>query len=412
MLLGFGAWAQVTYSPYSILGVGELNSMDLVHNRAMGGVGISSGDAFFLNNKNPALLTYNRIVVFEAGLSTEQKSLRTSELSQKNFTGGLSHLAFGFPAIKDKWTISFGLMPFSTVNYQSTSLGIVPGGSSQLLTSFDGSGGISQAYFATGFKATKSLSLGLRSSYIFGSIRRETSFLIENTNFQTVNLERNSFSDFAWSLGAAYNIEIKENQSYLNFGITYDFGGDRKVTRLERLERRDLGGDLLSPADTLPYLITDNVKGTVKFPSTLGLGVSYDKRFKWSVGLDVVLAPWSEYENFDGESTGLNDMTNVALGGSWTPDLFSASNYLKRITYRLGFNYQQTPYKVNNTDITDFGINFGVTLPLRNLSRLNLAFKVGQRGTTDDNLIRETYFKAYLGLTVNDNKWFIRRKFD
>ena len=412
MCLGLASQAQITYSPYSILGIGELNTMDLTYNQAMGGLGISNGDAFYLNNKNPALLTYNRVVVFEAGLSTEQKALRTSEFSQENFTGGLSHLAFGFPAIRDKWTISFGLMPYSTVNYQSNALGVVPGGTNQTLTTFDGSGGTSQAYFATGFKVTKGFSLGLRTSYLFGSIRRETIFLVENTNYQTANLERNAFSDFTFGFGAAYSIELEENAEYLNFGVTYDLGGDRKVTRLERLERRDLSNDLISPADTVPYLITDDLDGTVKFPSTLGLGVSFDKRFKWLIGLDVILAPWSEYEDFDGEIAGLNDWTSITLGGSWTPDLFSTSSYLKRITYRLGFNYQQTPYTAGNEDITDFGINFGVTLPLRNLSRLNLAFKVGQRGTTDNNLIRETYFKANLGITINDNKWFIRRKFD
>ena len=78
----------------------------------------------------------------------------------------------------------------------------------------------------------------------------------------------------------------------------------------------------------------------------------------------------------------------------------------------LGFNYQKTPYLVNQQEIDDFGINFGVTFPLRNISRLSLAFKVGERGTTDNDLIQERYYRAYLGITVNDNKWFIRRKFD
>jgi hypothetical protein len=78
----------------------------------------------------------------------------------------------------------------------------------------------------------------------------------------------------------------------------------------------------------------------------------------------------------------------------------------------VGIRYQQTPYLVNDQKINDFGINFGVTLPLRSLSRLSLAFQVGQRGSTDNDLIQERYFRANLGITVNDNKWFIRRKFD
>jgi len=40
-----------------------------------------------------------------------------------------------------------------------------------------------------------------------------------------------------------------------------------------------------------------------------------------------------------------------------------------------------------------------------------LAFKWGKRGNKDENILEESYFKIYLGLTFND-QWFIKRKFD
>ena len=404
--------AQNTYSPYSVLGVGDLQGLDLVHNMAMGGLGISNANPFHLNNKNPALLPRNRVVVFETAVSVEQKNLSTTDLEQENFTGGLGYLAFGFPVIRDTWTISAGLMPYSIVNYKSTDVGFVTGTDTELGTTFEGGGGISQAYFATGLKLTKGLAVGARASYLFGSIRQETVFDVAGSNYRTADVERNSFSDITFGLGAAYNFEIKENLSYLNFGITYEFGGDRGVTRLERLERRAFTNDPISPDDEPPYLVSDNIEGSVKFPATLGLGVSYEKSLRWTIGADIIIGQWSEYLNFDDESEELNDRTEFTIGGSYIPDAFSVSNYLKRVTYMMGFNYQTTPYLVNGQEIQDFGINFGVTFPLRNLSRLSLAFKVGQRGTTDNDLIQERYFKASLGITVNDNKWFIRRKFD
>jgi len=347
----WGLHGQNTYSPYSVLGVGDLHGMDLVHNRAMGGVGISNADAFFLNNKNPALLTANRVVVFEAGIGTEFKSLQTDDLSQDNFTGGLSYLAFGFPAIRDKWTISFGLMPFSTVNYESSVLATIPGSFTDAITTFEGSGGLSQAYFATGYKVAGGLSLGVRASYLFGSMRQETVFFVENTLYQTAVLERNSVSDLALGLGAAYSLKVgkEEDQSYLNFGITYDLGGDRDVKRLERLERRDLSNDLISPDDTIPYLLTDNLRGNLTLPSSLGLGISFEKRFKWTIAMDLVLGQWSDFRDFSGQSVGFNNQTDIAVGGSWTPDLFSVSSYFKRVTYRLGINYEQTPYEIIKT---------------------------------------------------------------
>jgi len=404
--------AQNTYSPYTIFGLGDIQGTDLVHNIGMGGVGISTGNPFHLNNKNPALLTHNRVVVFETAVTTEKKKLRTTDLSQTNFTGGLGYLAIGFPVIRDQWTISVGLMPMSIVNYNSRDLGTVPGTSSLLSTTYDGSGGVSQAYFATGLQLIKGLSVGFRAAYLFGSIRQEKTFFVQETKYITAGVERNSFSDVTFGFGAAYSLELKENQNFLNLGITYDIGGDQNVTRLERLERRDLSNDLLSPVDEPPYLITDDLKGSIKVPSKLGIGVAYEKKLKWMVGVDITLGNWSEYKNFEGESEGLIDRKEIAIGGSYIPDAFSVDNFLKRITYMMGINYQQTPYFVNDQEINDLGINFGVTLPLRNLSRLSLAFKVGQRGTTDNELIKETYIKAYLGVTINDNKWFIRRKFD
>ena len=43
--------AQNIYSPYSVLGVGDINTMDLTHNIAMGGVGISTGTHFISTTK-------------------------------------------------------------------------------------------------------------------------------------------------------------------------------------------------------------------------------------------------------------------------------------------------------------------------------------------------------------------------
>ena len=404
--------AQSTYSPYSIYGVGDLNGMDLVHNIAMGEVGISTGSPFHINNKNPALLTHNRVVVFETALSTEQKKLSTDNLSQNNFTGGLGYLVFAFPVVRDTWTMSFGLMPYSTVNYESRDLGFVPGTETGLGTTYDGSGGVTQAYFSSGLKVVKGLSVGLRAAYLFGSITQETQYFVENTAYLTADVSRNSFSDVTYGLGMAYSLELKKDQNYLNFGITYDFGGDQGVTRLERLERRSLSGDPQSPIDKPPYLVTNDLNGSVEFPSEVGFGIGFEKRLKWTIAGDFSTGKWSEYRGFDGELEGLNDRTEIAVGGSFIPDAFSVGSYLSRVTYMIGFNYQKTPYLVDEHEIDDFGINFGVTLPLRNISRLSLAFKLGERGTTENDLIHERYFRAYLGLTINDNKWFVRRKFD
>ena len=119
-----------------------------------------------------------------------------------------------------------------------------------------------------------------------------------DTDYITADVERNSFSDVTLGLGAAYSLKLNENENYLNLGITYEIGGDQNVTRLERLERRTINNDLISPNEP-PYLITDDVEGSVTFPNSLGLGVGYEKRLNWMIAADITLANWSEYRDFN-----------------------------------------------------------------------------------------------------------------
>jgi hypothetical protein len=66
---------------------------------------------------------------------------------------------------------------------------------------------------------------------------------------------------------------------------------------------------------------------------------------------------------------------------------------------------------VNNDQIYDFGINFGVSLPVGQASLVNLALQYGQRDGSLTTAISENYIRFSLGLTVNDI-WFYRRKID
>lgn len=103
-----GMKAQNAASPYSLFGIGKLSGYGLVYHNNMGGLGISSGKPWILNNINPAMLPLNNFSTFDAGLYVENRSLTTSELSETNLNGGLSYLTFGIPILANKWTMSFG----------------------------------------------------------------------------------------------------------------------------------------------------------------------------------------------------------------------------------------------------------------------------------------------------------------
>jgi hypothetical protein len=96
-----------------------------------------------------------------------------------------------------------------------------------------------------------------------------------------------------------------------------------------------------------------------------------------------------------------------SIGGFYLPKYDSFTNYFDTVTYRFGVRYQSGGLYVNNEQINDFGINFGLSLPLANLSSANVGVELGQRGTNNSGLVKENYFSIKLGFTLND-LWFIR----
>lgn len=82
------------------------------------------------------------------------------------------------------------------------------------------------------------------------------------------------------------------------------------------------------------------------------------------------------------------------------------------MVYRAGARFEQTGLAVNGQDINEFGISFGLGLPVGRLfSNMNLGFEIGKRGTTDFGLIQENFFNTYLSFSLND-RWFEKRLYD
>jgi hypothetical protein len=81
--VGFsGLWAQTTLSPYSTLGLGEFYGNGLANNQGMAGVGVAHPQYWYGNNTNPALLIYNTLTVFQAGMVAERRNIKSDSVSE------------------------------------------------------------------------------------------------------------------------------------------------------------------------------------------------------------------------------------------------------------------------------------------------------------------------------------------
>jgi hypothetical protein len=156
---------------------------------------------------------------------------------------------------------------------------------------------------------------------------------------------------------------------------------------------------------------TDGEKGSVRLPMNIGAGFALKKGTQWIIGLDYNFYKWSDFTYFNSGDT-LQDSWRVSLGAQLLPNERSVKSFFKHIQYRAGVHYEKTFLRINTKDITEMGISAGFAIPVkRSAAWLHFSAEGGQRGTTENLLIRERYVKFTFGFTVNDF-WFFKPKID
>ncbi len=401
------AKAQHSGSPYSIYGVGILEDNEVTFNKLKGGLGISSPKTYVINNVNPALLALNSFTIFDFGVEYDQRTVATDSLSQDQKGGGLSYISLAVPLKTGKWGLNLGVNPYSIIKYNINSERDIFNDTTQALYEYIGDGGLTEVYIQSGYKIAKPLYIGFKAAYLFGSKNTHTVISPEPaTNAFSSALFRSEKSNgFLFGFGAAYIKEFKTEGNFLSVGAIYELNTNLNTTRDEWLGNNSD----VEISDTV-NLIVDGAKSEITVPRKLGLGISYTKEYKWSIGLDYYMQDWSDFSNSAGLNEGMTRSNKWILGGEYTPDFFSVNSYWKRVTFLAGIRFVKTPLSLQNEDINNFGINFGVSLPFSNGSTVNLGFTGGRFGTTNNNLIRENYFKISLGISFNDQSYGWYRK--
>jgi len=401
---------QAAQSPFSTFGIGEKFGNALIHNQGMAGVGIGTPQYWYLNNQNPALLVYNSLTVFEAGILFESKKINADTLSEKTQGGNMNYIATAFPIKPGKWNTSLGLMPYTNVDFRFQYEDDIEGTSTKAVITEVGSGGLSQLYWSNGLKLNKQFAVGLKAAYIFSSVKNEYSNFVNDATlpaiYQVKVSEQVYVRDFMFTAGASYKLDSIWGGKY-NFsaGAIYTFGTNLNTRRTVKFSRDDLLDNVIDS------LTLEQNNGSLYIPQEIGFGLSLNKNYRWTFGVDFVYQDWSTFESINEEDEeGLAESWAIMAGAEYTADPYALDNFFKRITYRAGVSVEKYPFLVNNKQVKDFGINFGFSVPAGR-STLDMAFRVGKRGDKAENILEETYYKVYFGITLND-QWFIKRKFD
>jgi len=414
-----------TASPYSFYGIGSLKFKGTVENRSMGGLSIYT-DSIHVNLRNPAsfggknLAVYNnegRPMKFTVGGSHNSTKLTGNSGSDRVSSSTFDYLAISIPL--GKLGVGIGLMPFTSVGYKLENYN----NNDDLSTRFRGEGGVNKAYFALGYQITNGLSIGVDANYNFGNIKGNTiKFLYNDENelvqYQTRENNRSDLSGFNFGFGLLYKAKIKDNLELVS-GFTYSPQSDLK-SRNDRtfntITISNITGQEFIINTIEADLASQNLKETnLVMPSKFSVGVGIGQPRKWFVGVENTFLQTSKFNNdlYSSVDTSYENSNTLSLGGFYIPNYNSFRGYWKRIVYRAGVRSEKTGLKINGESINEFGISFGVGLPIGNnlFSNANLGFEFGNRGTTNKNLIKENFINFQISLSLND-RWFQKRKFD
>jgi len=399
-------------SPYSRFGLGELHGKNINTNlQGMGGISIGMADPSMINPANPAsyALIDSGSFIFEAGIFADFKTLKTTTLSESGYYSSLSYVFLGFPITK-WWRSSLGIMPFSKIGYDVDILVQVEG-FSNVENSIEGDGGLNQVYWGNAFKIGKNFRLGIDATYLFGEARRRSvinfvdSLLILGTKTES----RIRGGDFIFDYGLQYDFHFDDRRK-LTLGLVYANEFNLKATRsyLATTIINGVDGGVDVVRDTVAY--DPEKEGTILLPQRAGIGFSYQNANLWLIGADFEWQNWNKFEVFGVPDT-LTNAWRIAVGGEYSPRHTSISSLFTRITYRLGFRYDNSYLNISDNEINEFGISFGFNFPLRKTrTTLDLGIEIGKRGTTKDNLIQENFINFTFGVSINEH-WFQKRKY-
>ncbi len=401
-----------TYTPYSLFGIGDISRQGTSFNRGMGGIGIGVRDNRFINYINPASITARDTLSFMLDFGLNQQNFYNSngDVNSAYNTFNMQNVMFTAPIYK-KSAFIVGITPYSNVGYKFKALEEDP----VLVSKYGdiqyqkyGEGSINQFFVGAAMNLFNNFSIGAQYIYYFGALDKYSNiyFGSSTTVRHIINRWNYSINTHSAQFGLQYFSNIG-NKMELTAGATY---------RLKSKLRGDLNREVIASDNT--YSTDTIINKTIKnpnlcIPSEIGIGVSVRKKDKWMIGADFSHQGWesSDIPEYNGVNFKPVAANSYNIGFEYIPNRYDIKSYMKRATYRIGAYYEESYVKVNNKQVTGFGVTIGASLPIhRWYNSANFSIDVGQRGNIKDNLVRERYIKFIINISLHDI-WFVKYRY-
>lgn len=428
------------FSPYTMYGIGEVNTPGTLQMRSMGGVGVAMRAGGVVNLLNPAAFSIapEKTFLFSFGLEGQnyyntQRLDNTAKSTAYN-TFNFHDVAFQLPVAKGLG-LGFSLSPYSSVGYRTqyyheySPTDPVFGEVGNVLYTYQGEGDITEVKLGMGWEIFKGFSIGAAFQYYWGNIDRNfimtpSSITGEGSAVSTTGSSQYVVSSVKGQVGLQWNA-IATSRRILTLGATYDFGGNLNPEVTNRVYNADFNYSTVKGDTTHMKLV---------LPRQIAAGIFY-RTPKWAIGVDYVYQNWGS-SNGSREmtgSTGTGDAVHayevayantstVKAGIEYTPNRYDIRSFLRRVSYRAGFRYGDYNQTFDGNRLSQWAVTagFGIPVKLWAVSSIDVGVEFGRRGYNVAErlgLVRQQYFKVAVGFSLfagqeNGEYWFMRPKYD
>ena len=341
-------------------------------------------------------------------------TLKSNSGDAKTNSTIFDYIAMSVPV--GKFGFGFGLMPYTSVGYGLDDVN----DDDVIVNRYSGEGGVNKVFAGLGYQINDKLSVGVDFNYNFGNIQNtaiEVKYTPEGevVEYQTREFNRSDLGGLNLNFGLAYKTMITEKLE-LSTTFTYTPGSSLKSENSRTISTVSLDASSLEVSAVSNTIDIDVDQTDLKLPSKFSIGAGIGQPNSWFVGSEYTFQKSSDFSNpvFPNNDSTFENASQISVGGFYIPNYKAFSGYLKRVVYRAGFNFANTGLVIKDESINEFGISFGLGLPVgsRSLfSNANLGLEFGKRGTTNKNLIQENFVNLNVSLSLN-SRWFKQKKYN
>lgn len=401
-------------SPYAAFGIGDVKYDNTTEVNAMGG--ISTAYIWDFNNSfnfsNPAANKNLELTTVKIEGTNENNFFKSNQdnMNVTKHSSYLSNISIAFP-LSPKVKFGLGYQPYSSKKYSVITQERFADETVKA-NLYRGEGTLSTVQAGLSYQINPEFALGLRSNFYFGNLYDINELTYNTTELVNGYETKNKIKTFNFTLGTAYQKKLEKDRK-LTLGATYTFGNTGQMeTQYTNSTYYYAAPEVKENVSIIEQKFSED-KNLI--PMELSLGAGYGKDAKWFVGTQFDYKK-GETIQFLGQPFENQNAYKISAGGWYLPNYNNFRNYFSRVTYRYGAYYEKGNLAFGGTDINQFAITGGLTLPFENksatrMSGIDVGIELGQRGTLENNMIRQNFVNFRIAINFAD-KWFRKTLYD